>query len=263
MESPKHRRIVIGDVHGHYDGLVALLDQIAPGGEDQLHFLGDLIDRGPRSADVVDLVRFHNFHCLLGNHEHMLLQSFSQPNAPLGQVNHPDALQSWLYSGGNSTISSYRDWDQLLEHLEWIQELPLYRDLGDVWLVHAGLHPAMPLSMQTPHELCWIREVFHSIPRPYFIDKLIITGHTITFTLPGVAPGELAQGHGWLDIDTGAYHPRSGWLSAVDIDQWKVYQVNVLDPKAKQVRVLPFEEVVTRVDPRRVKVSNQPSFASC
>lgn len=252
MATSHHRRIVIGDVHGHYDGLVALLDQIAPGGDDQVYFLGDLIDRGPRSADVVDLVRFHHFYCLLGNHEQMLLQSF--PAA--GQSS---SLQSWLHSGGNSTIASYRDWDQLLEHLEWIRELPLYKDLGDTWLVHAGLNPTMPISMQTANELCWIRDDFHSIREPYFQDKLVITGHTITFTLPGVAPGELAQGQGWLDIDTGAYHPRSGWLTAIDIDQWKVYQVNVFD--LQQQRVLPFDEVVTKVNPRSIS-SGLPQIMS-
>lgn len=252
MATSHQRRIIIGDVHGHYDGLVALLDQVAPGGDDQVYFLGDLIDRGPRSADVIDLVRFHHFHSLLGNHEQMMLQSFPKS----GQSN---ALQAWLHSGGNSTISSYRDWDQLLEHLDWIRRLPLYKDLGDVWLVHAGIHPTLPLAMQTANELCWIRDDFHSMGQPYFEDKLVITGHTITFTLPGVAPGELAQGHGWLDIDTGAYHPRSGWLTALDIDAWKVYQVNVFDQK--QARVLPFDEVVTRINPRRVKVE-LPRLAS-
>ncbi len=252
MATLSHRRIIIGDVHGHYDGLVALLDQVAPGGDDEVHFLGDLIDRGPRSADVIDLVRFHHFHCLLGNHEQMLLQSFPK-------AGHSNSLQSWLHSGGNNTIASYRDWDQLLEHLEWIRELPLYKDLGDTWLVHAGLNPHVPLSMQTANELCWIREEFHSIREPYFLNKLVITGHTITFTLPGVAPGELAQGQGWLDIDTGAYHPRSGWLTAVDIDNWKVYQVNVFD--LKQQRVLPFDEVVTKVNPNKVK-SGLPRLAS-
>ncbi len=245
MATPNRRRIIIGDVHGHYDGLVALLDQISPVAGDEVHFLGDLIDRGPRSADVIDLVCKEKFQCLLGNHEHMLLQSFPQDG-------YSEALQAWLYSGGNTTIASYRDWDQLLVHLEWVKSLPLYRDLGDAWLVHAGLHPALPLSRQTTQELCWIREEFHCMARPYFLDKLIITGHTITFTLPGVQPGELAQGNGWLDIDTGAYHPRSGWLSAIDIDQWRVYQVNVF---RKQMRILPFEEVVARVDPSQIAAS--------
>ena len=51
------RRIVIGDVHGHYDTLMTLLDAIAPTGDDMVYFLGDLIDRGPQSAQVVDFVK--------------------------------------------------------------------------------------------------------------------------------------------------------------------------------------------------------------
>jgi len=47
-----------------------------------------------------------------------------------------------------------------------------------------------------------------TVSQPYFPDKLIIIGHTITFTLPGVSPGKLATDRGWLDIDTGAYHPK-------------------------------------------------------
>ena len=84
---------------------------------------------------------------------------------------------------------------------------------------------------QTTEQLCWVRDEFHSIRQPYFPDKLIIIGHTITFTLPGVSPGKLAQGQGWLDIDTGAYHPKSGWLTGLDITNRRVYQVNVFQHK--------------------------------
>jgi len=63
----KNRRIVIGDVHGHYDTLVALLDAVSPSSEDEVYFLGDLIDRGPNSAQVVELVMRNQFHCLRGN----------------------------------------------------------------------------------------------------------------------------------------------------------------------------------------------------
>lgn len=85
--------------------------------------------------------------------------------------------------------------------------------------------------------------------QPFFENKLIIVGHTITFTLPGVRPGELAQGQGWLDIDTGAYHPRSGWLTAVDINNQIVYQVDVYD---KLVRTLPLSEAAIRINPAQV-----------
>lgn len=237
------RRIVIGDVHGHYDGLMQLFDVIAPSAEDQVYFLGDLIDRGPKSAEVLDFVRGHRYLSLLGNHEQLLLNAF-----PNGKLSNP-ALQGWLYSGGQATLLSYKEVNKLLDHLSWIATFPTSLDLGNVWLAHAGVHPSLSLEEQTAQELCWIREEFHSITTPYFADKLIIIGHTITFTLPGVAPGELAQGQGWLGIDTGAYHPKSGWLTGIDIDQWTVYQVNIFH---RQHRVLPLAEISTRVEPNQI-----------
>lgn len=244
MSETTPRRIFIGDVHGHYDGLMVLLDEIAPNSDDRVYFLGDLIDRGPQSANVVEFVRQSPYPCLLGNHEQMLLDAF-----PNGRQNNA-ALAAWLYSGGRSTLASYGgDNAKLLKHLNWMRTLPTYLDLGDMWLVHAGVNPRLPLHKQTAEEFCWVRDEFHSITKPYFPDKLIVTGHTITFTLPGVAPGELAQGPGWLDIDTGAYHPLSGWLTGVDITNRQVYQVNVFQ---YITRTLPLDEVVTSIEPRRV-----------
>lgn len=237
------RRIFIGDVHGHYDGLMRLLEAIAPDSADQVYFLGDLIDRGPKSAQVVGFVRQNGYTCLLGNHEQLLIDSF-----PQGKVC-PNALQAWLYSGGQTTISSYRQPEALLEHLDWIRQLPTHLDLGDIWLVHAGVHPGVPLADQTVQDYCWIREEFHGSQKPYFPDKLIITGHTITFTLPNVIPGALAQGRGWLDIDTGAYHPKSGWLTGVDMTNQRVYQINVFQGGK---RVLPLAETVIQIEPEQI-----------
>jgi serine/threonine protein phosphatase 1 len=243
MSETSHRRIIIGDVHGHYEGLMTLLDAIVPGTYDQIYFLGDLIDRGPDSAQVVSFVQKNRYTCLLGNHEQLMLDAF-----PSGQAFTP-ALQAWLYSGGRSTVASYTDANLLLEHIEWFKTLPAYLDLGDIWLVHAGVHPLLPIHAQTTHEFCWIRDEFHSISKPYFPDKLIITGHTITFTLPKVAPGTLAKGHGWLDIDTGAYHPRSGWLTGLDVTNHKVYQANMF---TNAVRIMPLEEAVTQIEPTHI-----------
>lgn len=242
------RRIFIGDVHGHYDGLLRLIEAIAPGSDDQVYFVGDLIDRGPKSAQVVQFVRENNFPCVLGNHEQLLLEAF--PNSKVSHL----ALQAWLQSGGQSTVASYSKPEVLLENLSWLRSLPTYLDLDDIWLVHAGLHPKLAIPEQTAHEFCWIREEFHSCTQPYFPDKLIITGHTITFTLPGIAPGALARGQGWLDIDTGAYHPRSGWLTAVDMTHQQVYQINVFQRKTRQ---LPLEEAVVQVEPSQVLARRQ------
>ncbi|MGH1396481.1 MAG: metallophosphoesterase family protein [Trichormus sp.] len=243
MSETRERQIVIGDVHGYYEGLIRLLEAIAPGGNDQVYFLGDLIDRGPDSSQVVDLVRQNNYQCLLGNHEQMLLNIVTGENVPVA------LMQAWLHSGGQATIASYANTTISPEHIDWFQTLPTYIDLGDIWLTHAGVDPNKSLTEQTAEQFCWIRGEFHSIEQPYFADKLIIVGHTITFTFPGVNPGQLAQGRGWLDIDTGAYHPRSGWLTGLDITNNLIYQANVF---TNCLRTLPLSEAVVEVEPAKI-----------
>lgn len=245
MSATSYRRIIIGDIHGHYEGLMTLLEAIAPTSEDQVYFLGDLIDRGPKSSQVVNFVKDSSYQCLLGNHEQMLLNVFTNRHVPSSIV------QGWLYSGGQATVASYQEATIPHEHLEWLKTLPTYLDLGDIFLVHAGVDPSIPIAEQTVEQLCWVRDKFHSMEKPYLPDKLIIVGHTMTFTLPGVNPGKLAQGQGWLDIDTGAYHPRSGWLTGLDITNQLVYQTNVFN---HHFRTLPLKEAVTVVNPAKVEV---------
>ncbi len=237
-----HRRIIIGDVHGHYDTLLALLDSVSPDSNDSVYFLGDLIDRGPKSADVVDLVMKNEYNCLRGNHEEMLLDVVGS-----GQVS-VELYQGWLYSGGHATVASY-DSKIPQEHIDWLKTLPTYLDLDDLWLVHAGVDPRIPLAKQTSEQFCWIREDFHAIPEPYFANKLIVTGHTITFTMPGIEPGQIAAGQGWLCIETGAYHRNSGWMTALDIDNEKVYQANTQDGR---MRTLPLRRAVAGIDLSRI-----------
>lgn len=242
MNETTNRRILIGDVHGHYETLMKLLETIVPGSADRVYFLGDLIDRGPQSAQVVQFVQQSSYTCLLGNHEQMLLDSMTHEK-------NPALWHAWCYSGGQATLASYPEGRILPDHLDWIRTLPTYIDLEDIWLVHAGVHPYIPLEEQTIDQFCWIRDEFHCIPEPYFADKLIVTGHTITFTLPGVAPGKIAQGQGWIDIDTGAYHRRSGWLTGLDITNGLVYQVNVFDDC---IRTLSLQQAVTQVTPEQI-----------
>ncbi len=232
------RQIFIGDVHGHYLGLNNLLDTIAPSQADELYFLGDLVDRGPNSSSVVELVKSHGYACILGNHEEMMLGA-------LAQASDPSNLLAWSSCGGEETLSSYRSNTQLEEHLAWMASLPLYLDLGEVWLVHAGVDPNLPLDLQSHYQFCWVRREFHSSPVPYFPDKLIVAGHTITFTLPGIAPGQVAAGAGWLDIDTGAYHRRSGWLTALDWTEQIIYQCHVF---SGETRSMPLREIIAPID---------------
>ena len=216
-----------------------LIDFIKCSHTDKLFFLGDLIDRGDRSADVVNWVMSNNHICLKGNHEQMCLDAFGSSEESL-------IWKGWILNGGSKTLESYGAANLPEAHLAWMQQLPLYMDLGDVWLVHAGLNPSLPLELQGAAEFCWIREEFHSATEPFFEDKIIITGHTITFVFPGVKPGNLVLGKGWLDIDTGGYHPKSGWLSALDIDTATVYQCNTF---THELRVNSLSDITTVIEP--------------
>ncbi|MBE9211991.1 serine/threonine protein phosphatase [Plectonema cf. radiosum LEGE 06105] len=233
------RRIFIGDVHGHYDGLMLLLNVISPDRDDRVYFLGDLINRGPKSAQVVEFVRKSPYYCVLGNHEQMLLDYFQDKQV----INKTIEKASCTYK---ETIDSYlkSDISLLPVHLEWFSNLPLYLDLGDIWAVHGGVNPQLALDKQSQKEFCWIRQPFHSMSKPYFPDKLIIVGHTPTFKIGGVIPGKLVQGKGWLDIDTGAYDRRSGWLTALDMTNSIVYQANVF---SRKTRVSALSEIVEEI----------------
>jgi serine/threonine protein phosphatase 1 len=244
---PQNRRIVIGDIHGHYDGLMSLLQEVSPDSDDRVYFLGDLIDRGPKSAQVVKFVRDSKYPCLLGNHEVMLLRAISEAEQD------DRVLKFWLQAVGDATIESYGPAGILKSDINWMASLPTYLDLEDVWLVHAGVDPYLALDQQGEQQFCWMRDRFFSSAFPYFDDKLIITGHTITFTLPGVAPGELAAGVGWLNIETGAYHRKSGWMTALDIDNKMVYQFNVFTRRSRQRRL---EQITKQVDPSKVTAYN-------
>jgi serine/threonine protein phosphatase 1 len=233
------RRFVFGDIHGQYEGLLRLVDLISPQRGDRLFFLGDLIDRGADSAKVVGWVKKYATNCLKGNHEQMCLEAHN-PKQP------SFIRQGWLMNGGTKTLESYGENGIPASHLDWMRNLPLYLDLGDTWLVHAGLDPEKPLEKQGKTEFCWIRAPFHASTKPYFPDKTIITGHTITFVFPGVTPGQVVIGKGWIDIDTGGYHSKSGWLTALELGTSIAYQVNVF---TQVTRSLPLAEISFWLEP--------------
>lgn len=237
-----NRRFVIGDIHGHYEALSALLTKIELTKDDEVYFLGDLIDRGPQSAEVVKLVMENGYKCILGNHEIMLLDVFCNGSFQA------EAFHAWLHNGGYSTVISYGN-KIPPEHIEWISNLPLYLDLGDYWLVHAGIDPYMPIEQQNSDQFCWIRDPFHSCCTPIFPDRTIVVGHTISFTFAGVKPGKIAAGNGWLSIDTGVYHHTQGWLTALELNNLIVHQVNSF---GKNYRSLPLENAMMKIDPEKL-----------
>ena len=215
---------VVGDIHGCLDPLRRLLSRIQTHAAEHhmdkdvtIVFVGDLIDRGPQSAQVVEFLRtFEPARMrtvfLSGNHEEIFLQSLE------GDI---DAMSRWFEWGGRATARSYgvdnlgdmmmapeRVMDRLMDcvpknHIDFIRGFQSKRVIGDYVIVHAGLRPRVGLDAQTDKDMRWIRNEFLDY-RGAFPLK-VVHGHSI------VEQGE--NRHNRIAVDTGVYK-EGGSLSA-------------------------------------------------
>jgi serine/threonine protein phosphatase 1 len=200
----------IGDIHGSCGKLRALLGHCrnhCGATEYRMVFLGDYIDRGPNSREVVDLLIDTQSQapdqvlCLRGNHEDMLLSAVDDGDH-----------EPWLANGGAKTLASYGvGRADAIEpvHLDWFHSLPVATADQKRFFVHAGVRPGVPLQQQSEFDLLWIREPFLSDPRDHGL--YIVHGHTPNRS--GVP--ELRRNR--LNLDTGAYY--GGPLTAAVFDE--------------------------------------------
>lgn len=221
----------VGDVHGRYDLLRALLSEIRrdsaesyPDIAPTIVLCGDYIDRGPASAAVLAALVWLqrstavDARMLQGNHEAMLI----------GFLQDPEAYGLWLSIDGRTTVQSYglkipddADFgnasfltnvrDDLLDvmpisHYRLVKNLQLYVELGDYVFVHAGVAPGIPIASQTADDVLWIEDEFLHHPRPS--KSIVVHGHTWKHDRAEVLPHRIG-------IDTGAY--QSGVLTALRI----------------------------------------------
>jgi serine/threonine protein phosphatase 1 len=220
------RAYAVGDIHGRLDLLDQLLAEIhaqlarRPAHKVLLVFVGDLIDRGPNSAEVIERLRTYRRDgvktmFLLGNHEEVLLRILG------GEA---ELITKWRWFGGAECLKSYGvDPSQLTgrseqealeivrnaipkEHKEFLESFVDTCRFGDYLFVHAGIRPGVEVDQQRQTDLRWIRE-------PFLLDDtdhgfVVVHGHTIS---PEV---ELMPNR--IGIDTGAY--RTGVLTALAIE---------------------------------------------
>lgn len=219
------RVFAIGDIHGCDDLLEALIEGIDVITRNDPHppiivFLGDYVDRGPSSRQVIDRLiamtsggRKARFIC--GNHEEAMLRFLGDMEGGL----------AWPGYGGRATMASYgvtcpEDEQNLdawrttqaklkeaipAEHMKFLWGLEDKVELGGYLFVHAGLRPEKPITAQTQRDLRWIREPFLSDPRPF--SHVVVHGHT-----PASDPHSDQRRIG---LDTWAY--KTGVLTAVEL----------------------------------------------
>lgn len=213
--APDTRIYAIGDIHGCADLLVQLQQAIQtdlqrrPCRESIEVYVGDYVDRGPQSSEVVENLALSTplctrRICLMGNHEQILIDFLSDPLV----------LSSWMSLGGLETLQSYgvrvrlnstrREFKmiqaQLHYHLpqlhqKFFRELPLSFSFGSYFFAHAGVRPGVALDQQKTEDLLWIREGFLDSVKDF--GATVIHGHT-----PGESPVVLPNR---VCIDTGAY----------------------------------------------------------
>lgn len=211
------RLAVFGDIHGRADLLAELhqrldLETRKSGRPAPIEiYLGDYIDRGPQSRQVIDALiarqRQRHVVCLMGNHERMLLRALAEPGA----------VMEWLHYGGEDTLRSYglgtgdvrgaaerdpslicRVLRELIprEHVAFLSRLALRFAIGGFAFVHAGIRPGVALRDQREQDLLWIREGFLDSTADHGF--VVVHGHT-----PVRAPEFLRNR---INLDTGAVY---------------------------------------------------------
>ncbi|MUT68431.1 metallophosphoesterase family protein [Paenibacillus sp. NEAU-GSW1] len=215
----KERTLVISDIHGCYDAFNQLLELTAyDPAKDKLLLLGDFVDKGPDSRQVVEqtmsLVRNDGAIAIQGNHDERLV------DVVLGRSK--EAEEKFFKHGGYETFSSYTGSqlekgasapdskrfevlqetikEKYMDHIDFLEQLPYYYEDEDFIYVHAGLNPRYAdWKKQPKRDFLYMKEPFHS-SEP-FTDKKVIFGHTKTIDLHGKA--DIWFGKGKIGIDGG------------------------------------------------------------
>ncbi|SON56886.1 Serine/threonine-protein phosphatase 1 [Hartmannibacter diazotrophicus] len=234
LSLPQDDRLVIyavGDVHGCYPLLLDAERRICADAEQRsghklIVMLGDYVDRGPNSTDVLTHLSspppkgMHRL-CLCGNHDDAFLKFIASPLRSL----------NWIDFGGSKTMMSYgvdvvpllgnkRGQAKLVElvrevipqlHIKFLRSLPVTLSVGPYLFVHAGIVPGLALEEQRDEDLMWIREPFIS-RGPMLEGMTVIHGH--------VAAKEPVFTRDRICIDTGAY--ATGNLTVLRLEKGKI-----------------------------------------
>jgi serine/threonine protein phosphatase 1 len=209
------RLIAIGDVHGCVHALDALLDAIVPASDDRLVFLGDVIDQGRETREVLDRLIGLKERCRVvlieGNHEEMLSAARESERA----------LRYWEMCGGVATLNSYRFGGGLEDipdaHWALLGTGEPFYETEDFIFTHANYLPTVPITQQPGYELRWA--LFDPAKmQPHVSGKTVVVGHTEQ------RDAEIVDLGFAMCIDTGCW--KYGWLTAIDVDTRHIWQAS-------------------------------------
>ena len=222
---------VIGDVHGHYDKLIALINKLPNKFKSKICFVGDLIDRGPDSKKVVDLVKEHNYDCVLGNHEQMCIEFRGNPYNMTGGYGQ-STLNPFGSNGGVLTLDSYGDLGLLQNDIEtFFTKLPIFkhypiknRDGKSLIVTHScclnymnDIEDFENFDHIDIDDIIWNRDIQYINSIKESKNYFNIFGHTIT--------NEPIINQKFAAIETGVANKYGGKLTCLAYPSMKIYQV--------------------------------------
>jgi serine/threonine protein phosphatase 1 len=222
------RVIAIGDVHGCATALRALVALIEPRADDTLVILGDCVDRGPESRQVIDYVLELKESCqlipLLGNHEEMMLNYVDGKPQP----------DDWLDVGGAATMRSYGATLNPNEipptHIDYIRTWGDYFETSSHFFAHGNYEADRALPAQHWQTMRW-QSLKFGAPGPHISGKTAVLGHT------SQKSGEVLNVGHLICIDTFCWGGK--WLTALDSTNGQVWQV---DREGRERPILPAVE---------------------
>jgi Calcineurin-like phosphoesterase len=176
---------VIGDVHGCFYTLKDLVSNIKVKYPNiEIYCVGDLVDRGNFSYQVIEFIKAEKIKFTTGNHDLMFYHFVHHPGSEMGRI--------WIYNGSEPTVNSYKDKvEEMHKHLELIIKAPLFFDLADCFISHAGIstyyksrlprkvlsnveqvNKIMNENIMNDHGILWTRDSLMNL------GKLQVVGHT-------------------------------------------------------------------------------------
>lgn len=215
--------IAIGDIHGCLHTFERLWAKLSPSADDRVVFVGDYIDRGPRSREVIDRMLeigdTHDCVFLRGNHEDYLLEYVRS-----------GSLRMWIQNGGLATLHSYGGNHTGAnipdEHVAFVRDTKLYYETDGFFFVHGGLKPHLSIEKNRQRfgaeTFLWERS--HMRAHRFLWEKPIVCGHT-----PQPQPVNREK---LIAIDTGCVyhmHPGLGRLTAVYLPEREFVAVGYAD----------------------------------
>ncbi len=215
--------IAIGDIHGCLKTFDRLWEQLDPSTDDRIVFVGDYIDRGPRSREVVDrmleIQQTHDCVFLRGNHEQFMIDFLDGGGIHLWNQN--GGLATLRSYGGNHTGARIPD-----AHVAFVRATKIYHETDDFFFVHAGLKPNLTIEENKRRfdgdTFLWERS--HIRANQLAWEKPVVCGHT-----PRPAPINRDK---LIAIDTGCVyhmHPGLGRLTAVYLPEREFVTVDYAD----------------------------------